>query len=361
MTSTVSDFIVGGTSDDNHETEIGDENVKNLRCQICIVNHIMKLEHHKIWRQNELDFLRMSQTKYTTAISDLSSQFQNEIKQKEVFIENQQLEQQLQQKLDRLKQKKANILHLQDKISEIIDNLSKSEDAIYKLRNNIHLHLLKKIESNNTEIAKKNLLEYEYSILSKTNVWNDLFSIFIGDDYGIINGSPLGITLTPPGASPWTLLSEKVNSNFDKQPLGLKVDATMFVRLNAAFGACVLLLYCLTKHKMLKLKYYQPMPFGRQSYFIDENKVRYNLFGSIDEKNWKVSLNNGVKAFMVCLKEIELHLKIKVPGVIDLKKESISGYKYYFPDKIDSSTQTNWNKACRYILSNLKVLMMSLK
>jgi len=355
MASTVSDFIVGGTtSDHNHETEIGDENVKNLRCQKCIVNHIMKLEDHKLWRQNELDFLHMSQTKYTKAISDLSSQFQNEIKQKEDLVENQQLEQQLQQKLDRLKQKKANVLHLQDKISEIIDIISKSEDAIYKLRNNIHLHLLKKIETNNTEIAKKNLLEYEYSILSKTNVWNDLFSIFIGDDYGIINGSPLGITLT-------SLSSEKVNSSFDKQSLGVKVDATMFVRLNAAFGTCVLLLYCLTKHKMLKLKYYQPMPFGRQSYFMDENKVRYNLFGSIDEKNWKVSLNNGMKAFMVCLKEIELHLKIKVPGVIDLKNENISGYKYSFPDKIDSSTQTNWNKACRYILSNLKVLMMSLK
>jgi hypothetical protein len=128
--------------------------------------------------------------------------------------------------------------------------------------------------------------------------------------------------------------------------------------LNACFGECVLALYCMSSKT--KLKYYTPMPFGRQSYFIDKNKKRYNIYIG-DDRNWKITLNEGIKAFLVCLKEIEIRLNIKFCGTIDLKRDLVGGCSYFYPLNHKNETkQTDWNKAYRYILSNLKMCLMKI-
>jgi len=181
----------------------------------------------------------------------------------------------------------------------------------------------------NAEISTKLMCaQEELDVLRKCNVWHLLFPIYIDNDYALINGYRFAI-LHP----------------FD------------MYQLNAAFGVCVLLLHCMAKTKGWRWKYYQPMPFGRRSYFIDKQQTRLNLFVDESTKSWKTSINSGIKALLVCLKEIELSTRIQLPGNIDLKTDTISNVSYTFPEILDISTSRNWNQAGRYILSNFKVIL----
>jgi len=301
---------------DNHNYELPNGGIEEIEgdvhlkyCQKCIISCIGKLEAHKKWKQDELEFLRLSNAKYKTALRDVPNFSAPMVVTPTIDFSKS------------LKEKKATlacVFELQKKVSDAKSKLSKIKTVMYQLRNQSREYLTNLYETYDSFAAKKSLLLFEYNTLSKSNVWNDLFSVYIDNDIGLINGAPLGIPVTTT-----TKLTKDCPSYF--------TDAKI-VTLNGAFGTCVLILHCIAKRKSLKLKYYQPMPLGRQSYFTDKNSIRYNLFCSNNTLNdWKVGFNNGMKAFMVCLKEIELHLKVKVPGEIDLKKGTISKHSFEFP------------------------------
>lgn len=212
--------------------------------------------------------------------------------------------------------------------------LTENEKRVTDLKT--HIDWLR-LQAHDTKCAlerqnKWGILDYQY--LSKQNVWDNLFHIHIESDVGVINSVYLGIT---------------------------DVDNIDFDALNYALGDIVLLLHCLSR--LTSFKYYKPMPSGRQSYFVDTSKTKFILYFDKSIWSWRTSINNGLKALVVCMKEIEMRFNLQslVPGKIDLDKGCISLYSWKFPSNPHDVKQTTcWNKACRYILSNLKIYLHKL-
>jgi hypothetical protein len=292
-------------------------------CDECAAKEIFELEKLKMISVKELEKVKHVSTKYLEYIQNPTAFRYNLPK---VVVTDVELND-LQNKLRRLQRKSK-------RMKELTKNVEMVSQYAYELHDNLHLILgdvSYTIYQNKDNVAaiksKHQWLKYDNDFISNLNIWNDLFTIHIDKEFATINNFKLSIA------------SDKDH-------------------LNMGFGECVLALYCITNKT--KLKYYTPMPFGQQSYFIDKDKKRYNLYIS-DDRNWKIFFNEGIKAFLVCMSEIEMRLKITFRGKIDLKKNLIGGCLYFYPEnhKIETN-QKNWNNACRYILSNLKMCLIKI-
>jgi hypothetical protein len=296
-------------------------------CTECISNEVLRLEEIKKIKMRELEDLKYIGSKYQACIED-----PNAFCAYTVF----KLPEKLVTDVD-LNELKSKLIHLESKHTKLKDLLNQLHNVEIKtkavnmnvdiIRSDLMYQIYTLIDHTEEIKSKMNWLKYDNAFLSNINIWNDLFTIYIESEYGIINKFQMSITMEPD-------------------------------YLNAAFGECVLALYCLSYKT--KLKYYTPMPFGMQSYFVDATKKRYLLYIG-EDRNWKATLNEGIKAMLVCMKEIEMRLKLTFRGSIDLKKDLIGGCSYFYPaNHKDLNNQKVWNNAFRYILSNLKMCLVKI-
>lgn len=318
-----------------HSEEASKDPTHIQHCEQCRNRYhrreINRLREIKNRKEEELDFLRIETESYEKALrnnlnlpkdpSDPSSDTSQKT------LEFQRLND-LKHKVQSIRKQRKYLERFRQRCQDIQEQLSLTQENVQRLQNEVYAKLYLVLGQCSGRERRYQLALLEYQSISKRNAWNDIFYMHIDAEFGRINGVVLGI-------------QNSTDINYDA--------------LNYALGDCVLLLHCLSR--TIQFKYYRPMPFGRQSYFIDSSKTRFNLHFDKSNWSWRSNVNNGLKALVVCMKEIEMKFQLQgVPGKIDLNKGCINKYSWKFPSNPQKKDQTKcWNKACRYILSNLKV------
>jgi len=177
----------------------------------------------------------------------------------------------------------------------------------------------------------KNTLER----LKVTNIYNDTFHIWYDGHFGTINNFRLG-----------RLPSQPVDWN----------------EINAAWGQSVQLLHTISKKLNFNFSSYRLVPLGSNSKIekVNENTT-YELYGSSDislgRLFWYRRFDNGMTAFLQCLKEIGDHAEsqdknFQLPYKID--KDKIGDMSI----RIQFNTEETWTKSLKYMLTSLKFLLV---
>jgi hypothetical protein len=288
-------------------------------CEKCRRIELENLKKYKQKLIDDLKFEKDSEKKYLEYMKNYKSPDPDDIPD----VQNEILQIQLQ----KLKQENSELNEMINTINNLFDTANQTNESIHQIRNEFHLKQMRLFEESSSNKAKLRWINYSTKVLLKTSVWNDLFYIKIDKNYASINGLKISIL-----------------NSLDKR------------QLNKAFGDCVLLMYCVERY--FNFKYFKPKPFGRHSYFSNTTSKQVYPLHFSDDRNWKTSLNNGIKALLVCMKDLETKMKnLKVPGKIDLKRNKISGYPFGFPKNPKKDSKL-FNNAWRYILSNLKVYLV---
>mmetsp|Transcript_7424 Transcript_7424/g.10285 ORF Transcript_7424/g.10285 Transcript_7424/m.10285 type:complete len:464 (+) Transcript_7424:24-1415(+) len=171
--------------------------------------------------------------------------------------------------------------------------------------------------------------------LKVTNVYNDTFYIWHDGHFGTINNFRLG-----------RLPSQPVDWN----------------EINAAWGQATLLLHTIAKKLNFKFSTYRLLPMGSNSKMEKlSDKSSYELFGSSDislgRLFWYRRFDTGMVAFLQCLSELGDYAEsqdrtFKLPYKID--KDKIGDMSI----KIQFNNEETWTKALKYMLTNLKYLLL---
>lgn len=171
-------------------------------------------------------------------------------------------------------------------------------------------------------------------ILKKTQIINEAFHIWHDGHFGTINTFRLG-----------RLPSQPVDWN----------------EINAAWGLAVLLLASMAKKIGFAFSMYKLVPCGSCSKVErTDNSSSYELFGSSDislgRLFWYRRFDNGMVAFLVCLKEMGDYAEardkqFKLPYKMD--KDKIGDMSI----KIQFNNEETWTKSLKYMLTNLKWLL----
>jgi len=172
-------------------------------------------------------------------------------------------------------------------------------------------------------------------ILKVTNVYNDTFHIWHDGHFGTINNFRLG-----------KLPSQPVDWN----------------EINAAWGQATLLLYTVAKKLHYQFSQYRLLPMGSCSKMEKaSDKSTYELYGSSDislgRLFWNRRFDNGMVAFLGCLKDLGAYAegkekKFQLPYKIEKDKIGEMSIKIQFND------EETWTKALKYMLTNLKFLVL---
>jgi len=131
--------------------------------------------------------------------------------------------------------------------------------------------------------------------------------------------------------------------------------------INAAWGLAVLLLASMAKKIGFTFSTYKLVPCGSCSK-VDrtDNSSSYELFGSSDislgRLFWYRRFDNGMVAFLVCLKEMGDYAEardkqFKLP--YKMEKDKIGDMSI----KIQFNNEETWTKSLKYMLTNLKWLL----
>lgn len=168
-----------------------------------------------------------------------------------------------------------------------------------------------------------------------TDVYNDTFHIWHEGHFGTINGFRLG-----------RLPSQPVDWN----------------EINAAWGQATLLLYTIAKKCNFKFSTYRLLPIGSASKMERiSDRSTYELYGSSDislgRLFWYRRFDYGMAAFLGCLKEMGEFVEnqdksFKLPYRIDKDKVGDMSIRIQF------NNEETWTKALKYMLTNLKYLLV---
>lgn len=170
--------------------------------------------------------------------------------------------------------------------------------------------------------------------VQQTQIINDAFYIWHDGHFGTINSFRLG-----------RLPSQPVDWN----------------EINAAWGLATLLLYNMAKRIGFHFSTYRLVPSGSCSKMerID-NSSTYELFGSSDislgRLFWYRRFDNGMVAFLMCLKEMgdfaeNRDKSFKLPHKMEKDKVGDMSIKIQF------NNEETWTKSLKYMLTNLKWLL----
>eukprot|EP01112_Ceratiomyxa_fruticulosa_P023175 TRINITY_DN8758_c0_g1_i2.p1 TRINITY_DN8758_c0_g1~~TRINITY_DN8758_c0_g1_i2.p1 ORF type:complete len:620 (-),score=138.03 TRINITY_DN8758_c0_g1_i2:19-1878(-) len=173
--------------------------------------------------------------------------------------------------------------------------------------------------------------------LKRTNILNDSFHIWHDGHFGTINSFRLG-----------RLPSQPVDWN----------------EINAAWGLATQLLNSMAKKLSVsgfRFTQYRPFPLGSQSKMERiENGNTYELFGSSDislgRLFWYRRFDNGMVAFLMCLKEMADFAEsqdktLSLP--YKMEKDKVGDMSI----KIQFNNEETWTKSLKYMLTNLKWLL----
>lgn len=172
--------------------------------------------------------------------------------------------------------------------------------------------------------------------LKYTNVMDDGFPISFDGHFGTISGFRLG---------------------------KLPSQAIDWAEMSAGFGQVVLLMHTLSKQLGYKFTKYRLIPLGSFSRMakVEDPGNTYELYGSQDlilgRLFWYRRFDQACSWLLHCLKELEdfviLH-DIKFKPTYIIKNDQIGDLHF----KLQFNDETKWTKALKYMLVNLKQLMI---
>ncbi|CAF4186899.1 unnamed protein product [Adineta steineri] len=180
----------------------------------------------------------------------------------------------------------------------------------------------------------------QYEKLSKTNAFNAAFHIWHQEHFGTINGFRLG--RLPSIAVEWS-------------------------EINAGLGQAALLLNSLAKRIDLQFTKYRIIPLGSYSYIEDFNErkngkfVQLPLYTGRRHFSWDTQFDKALIAFLDCVNQFKLAIESKnqrfcLPYKMNEKGNGIitdsNGYQFSVRSQV--SSQEQWTKALKYMLTNLK-------
>ncbi|XP_014275254.1 beclin-1-like protein isoform X1 [Halyomorpha halys] len=249
-------------------------------------------------------------------------------------------EENLKSELSRAKEEEEKVTTEFEAQMEINKQLLKKEESYHKrylkYLNSHHL-----IQDNLTTLNHE--LEYtreKLMILGKTNAFDATFNIWYEGNFGTINGFKLGY-----------LPSARIN----------------WEEINNAWGQASLLLFALAKKLNFTFTKFKLVPYGNRSYieFLAEQKT-VPLYGSGSFKfRWDNSLDTAMVAFLDCLQQLKESKKgqssISFPYKIERARleNPASGISYSV--KIQFNCEEFWTKSLKFLLTNLKWALMSVK
>eukprot|EP01116_Phalansterium_solitarium_P004222 TRINITY_DN15155_c0_g1_i1.p1 TRINITY_DN15155_c0_g1~~TRINITY_DN15155_c0_g1_i1.p1 ORF type:complete len:631 (+),score=232.81 TRINITY_DN15155_c0_g1_i1:200-2092(+) len=170
--------------------------------------------------------------------------------------------------------------------------------------------------------------------LKVSNILNDVFHIWHDGHFGTINNFRLG--------------------RLPQQPVDWN-------EINAAWGQTTLLMHTIARRLNFTFSTYRLLPMGSMSKLERlSDGAQYELYGSSDislgRLFWYRRFDNGMVAFLACLKEIGDYAesqdpKFQLPYRID--KDKIGDMSI----KIQFNNEETWTRALKFLLTNLKFVV----
>jgi beclin 1 len=180
----------------------------------------------------------------------------------------------------------------------------------------------------------------QYDKLSKTNAFNAAFHIWHQEHFGTINGFRLGRL-------------PSINVEWSE--------------INAGLGQAALLLNSLAKRIDLQFTKFRIVPLGSHSYIEDFNErkngkyVQLPLYTGRRHFSLDTQFDKAMIAFLDCVNQFKLAIESKnqrfcLPYKMNEKaKGTITDSNgYQFSVRLQVSSQEQWTKALKYMLTNLK-------
>eukprot|EP01100_Stratorugosa_tubuloviscum_P013701 TRINITY_DN7017_c0_g1_i1.p1 TRINITY_DN7017_c0_g1~~TRINITY_DN7017_c0_g1_i1.p1 ORF type:complete len:509 (-),score=194.85 TRINITY_DN7017_c0_g1_i1:48-1574(-) len=300
-------------------------------CNECAKKIIKELENRASEYAKEykhysdyLNKLQSSSTKETE--EDLDKQIEELIK------EEQRIKEQF-----RLLENEKEKLNLEKEMLEFDFKKMELFEECFWQNSNDSQHQSKEYEEERDSLTMKiKASKEQLEKLKKTNVYNDTFHIWFDGHFGTINNFRLG-----------RLSSQQVD----------------WSEINAAWGQAILLLQSLSKKLNYNFVIYKLIPMGSMSKIERiSDKEQLALYCNNSELNISRFWNNrkfeGVTAFVDCTKQL---------GTIVIKKDNEFKFPYKMesdkvgdqPIILTSSNEETWTKAMKYLLTNLKWLLVA--
>jgi len=300
-------------------------------CKECTQKHLKKLETQvaEAVKENSsykgfLNRLRIEKEKYPT-----EEQLEQEIKS--VEEEEKALRESLKQIEEERRLLKQEMKHLEEESNKIRDIEEKYWQNFTQFQYELQIFQ----EQSAAVKTRLNNAEDELEKLKITNVYNDTFHIWHDGHFGTINNFRLG-----------RLPSQPVDWN----------------EINAAWGQATLLLQTIAKKLNFTFSTFRLLPMGSCSKMEKINdQSSYELYGSSDislgRLFWYRRFDNGMMAFLACLRELGDYAEFqdrtfKLPYRIDKDKIGEMSIKIQF------NNEETWTKALKYMLTNLKFLLV---
>ncbi|UJR25442.1 hypothetical protein I4U23_006789 [Adineta vaga] len=180
----------------------------------------------------------------------------------------------------------------------------------------------------------------QYDKLSKTNAFNAAFHIWHQEHFGTINGFRLG--RLPSITVEWS-------------------------EINAGLGQAALLLNSLAKRIDLQFHKYRIVPLGSYSYIEDTNEYKNGKYAQLPlytarrHFTWDTQFDKALVAFLDCVNQFKLTIESKnqrfcLPYKMTEKGNGIitDSNGYPFSVRCQVSSEEQWTKALKYMLTNLK-------
>jgi beclin 1 len=247
-----------------------------------------------------------------------------------------QLEKQLQGKLQLVREERQALAYETAQLADELNELNDFEARFWCEYQDFQ-HELSAIQVEQAHLKQQ--IKYETELLERmkrTNVYDDSFHISYDGHFGTINGFRLG--------------------RLPAQP----VD---WIETNAALGQCCLLLHTIAKQANFKFTKYRLFPMGSFSKMskLDDLTTHYELFGSNDitlsRLFWYRRFDTALTWLLACIKELadfaqitDNKFKLKYP----IKNDMIGEVSI----KLQFNNDAKWTKALKYMLTNLKFLLV---
>ncbi|TYZ59450.1 hypothetical protein PybrP1_012789 [[Pythium] brassicae (nom. inval.)] len=237
----------------------------------------------------------------------------------------------LQENLALMEKERAEIHERQSSLSRDAAALAHEEALMWQELN--ELHFLDETFSDLRDGARATIdgIERQIASIQRINILADLFAISHNGPYATINSFRVGQVASAP-----------VEWN----------------EINAGLGEAALLLQTLANHIGLEFADFKIVPLGSFSKIVRFTNLRmeYSLHGS-DQDNFAEShFNLGLGAWITCLRQLLAAVASADPtfrAPYKISKHAINGHSVLFL----KNKQTEWTKALKYALTNLKWLL----
>jgi len=190
-------------------------------------------------------------------------------------------------------------------------------------------------EEQNSIKQKIKVANEQLERLKRTNVYDDAFHISYDGHFGTINGFRLG---------------------------KLPSQIVEWAEINAALGQVVALLQTIAKQANFKFSKYNLIPMGSFSKMTKKDDTnQYELYGSnelsLSKLFWYRRFDQALQWLLQCIRELSDHASSMDPSFKQryiIKNEKIGDVSI----RLQFTTEADWTKALKYMLTNLKFLLV---